>query len=289
MTQATTRLRTRTQARSLTAGLVGAAPSLVVATVMLVIVALVVLVVPFLPGFNPYTQDLASAQQTPFTSGAHLLGTDALGRDLLSRLSVATRTSLVVAFGAVLISTVLGLAIGLVAGWRRGRLDAFLMGVADVQLSIPVVLLLIVLVAALGSSTTLLVVMLGLTNWVGYGRVSRSIAVSLREREFVTAVTAAGGSGWWVVSRHLLPNVLPQIAILAAFEVGTVITIESSLSFIGLGIQPPTPSLGGLIADGQNYLQTNPALVVLPALMILMVIGGVQFVSQGLSARRSRR
>jgi peptide/nickel transport system permease protein len=289
MTQATNRLRSRTQARSLTAGLVGAAPSLVVATVMLVIVALVVVVVPFLPGFNPYTQDLVSAQQTPFTSGAHLMGTDALGRDLLSRLSVATRTSLVVAFGAVLISMVLGLAIGLVAGWRRGRLDAFLMGVADVQLSIPVVLLLIVLVAALGSSTTLLVVMLGLTNWVGYGRVSRSIAVSLREREFVTAVTAAGGSGWWVISRHLLPNVLPQIAILAAFEVGTVITIESSLSFLGLGIQPPTPSLGGLIADGQNYLQTNPALVVLPALMILMVIGGVQFVSQGLSARRSRR
>lgn len=289
MTQATTRLRSRTQARSLTAGLVGAAPSLVVATVMLLVVALVVVVVPFLPGFNPYRQDLASAQQTPFTSGAHLFGTDALGRDLLSRLSVATRTSLVVAFGAVLISMVLGLAIGLVAGWRRGRLDAFLMGVADVQLSIPVVLLLIVLVAALGSSTTLLVVMLGLTNWVGYGRVSRSIAVSLREREFVTAVTAAGGSGWWVITRHLLPNVLPQIAILAAFEIGTVITIESSLSFIGLGIQPPTPSLGGLIADGQNYLQTNPALVVLPALMILMVIGGVQFVSQGLSARRSRR
>lgn len=289
MTQATTRLRARTQARSLTAGLVGAAPSLVVATVMLVIVGLVVLLVPFLPGFDPYTQDLASAQQTPFTTGAHLLGTDALGRDLLSRLSVATRTSLVVAFGAVLISMVLGLAVGLVAGWRRGRLDAFLMGVADVQLSIPVVLLLIVLVAALGSSTALLVVMLGLTNWVGYGRVARSIAVSLREREFVTAVTAAGGSGWWVITRHLLPNVLPQIAILAAFEIGTVITIESSLSFIGLGIQPPTPSLGGLIADGQNYLQTNPALVVLPALMILMVIGGVQFVSQGLSARRSRR
>lgn len=289
MTQATTRLRTRTQARSLTAGLVGAAPSLVVATVMLAIVALVVLVVPFLPGFDPYRQDLASAQQTPFTHAAHLLGTDALGRDLLSRLSIATRTSLVVAFGAVLISMALGLLIGLVAGWRRGRLDTFLMGVADVQLSIPVVLLLIVLVAALGSSTTLLVVMLGLTNWVGYGRVARSIAVSLREREFVTAVTAAGGSGWWVVTRHLLPNVLPQVAILAAFEIGTVIAIESSLSFIGLGIQPPTPSLGGLIADGQNYLQTNPALVVLPALVILMVIGGVQFVSQGLSARRARR
>ncbi len=289
MTQATTRLRARTSARALTAGLLGAAPSIAVATVMLVLVALVVVVVPFTPGFDPYGQDLASAQQAPFASAGHLLGTDVLGRDLLSRLSVATRTSLVVAFGAVLVSMVLGLAIGLVAGWRRGRLDTFLMGVADVQLSIPVVLLLIVLVAALGSSTALLVVMLGLTNWVGYGRVTRSIAVSLREREFVTAVTAAGGSGWWVVSRHLLPNVLPQVVILAAFEIGTVITIESSLSFIGLGIQPPTPSLGGLIADGQNHLQTNPALVVLPALVILMVIGGVQFVSQGLSARRAGR
>lgn len=289
MTQTTTKLRARTQARALTSGVLGAAPSLVVATAMLVVVAIVVLVVPLVPGFDAYSQDLAAVQKRPFTGAAHLLGTDALGRDVLSRLSVATRTSLIVAFGAVLISMALGLCIGLISGWRRGRLDTFLMGVADVQLSIPVVLLLIVLVAAIGSSTGLLVVMLGLTNWVGYGRVARSIAVSLREREFVTAVVAAGGSGWWIVTRHLLPNVLPQVAILAAFEIGTVITIESSLSFIGLGIQPPTPSLGGLIADGKNYLQTNPFLVIVPALMILLVIGGVQFVSQGLTARRARR
>lgn len=289
MTQATTRLRSGTQAKALTAGLLGAAPSLVVASAMLVVVALIVIVVPLLPGFDAYSQDLSTVREHPFSGMAHLLGTDALGRDVLDRLSVATRTSLIVAFGAVLISMTLGLAVGLVSGWRRGRLDAFLMGVADIQLSIPVVLLLIVVVAAVGSSTGLLVVMLGLTNWVGYGRVARSIAVSLREREFVTAVVAAGGSSWWIITRHLLPHVLPQVVILAAFEIGTVITIESSLSFIGLGIQPPTPSLGGLIADGKNYLQTDPALVIVPALMILLVIGGVQFVSQGLTARRARR
>lgn len=288
MTQTIAPLRSRAQARALTLGMIGARPSLAVAVAMLLIVAAVVAIPPFLPGFTPFAQDLRSAQELPFTDPAHLLGTDALGRDMLSRISLATRTSLIVAFGAVLISVAIGVAIGVIAGWRRGRIESFLMGVADVQLSIPIVLMLIVLVAALGASTGLLVVMLGLTGWVGYARVARSIAVSLREREFVTAVTAAGGSGWWITTRHLLPSILPQIAIVAAFEVGTVITIESSLSYIGLGIQPPTPSLGGLIAEGQTYLQTNATLVILPAMMILLVIGGVQFASQSLSARRRR-
>lgn len=277
-------VRTRTRRQLAAARLPG--PSVAVAAVMLAIVALVVVVVPFLPAFDPYSQDLAGSQAAPFSSAEHLLGTDALGRDVLSRLSVATRVSLLVALGAVVISALVGLTVGLLAGWRRGRLDSFLMAVGDVQLAIPVVLLLIVLVAALGSSPLLLVTLLGLTNWVGYGRVTRSLAVSLREREFVAAVTAAGGGGWWIVRKHLLPNVLPQVLILAAFEIGVVITIESSLSFLGLGIQPPTPSLGLMINDGQKYLQTNPSLTLLPALMILFVIGGIQFVSQGARPRR---
>ncbi|MWV57832.1 ABC transporter permease [Rathayibacter sp. VKM Ac-2754] len=276
-------IRTRTRWQLAAARLPG--PSVAIAVVMLSIVALVVVVVPFLPGFDPYSQDLAGSRAPAFTDPAHLLGTDALGRDTLSRLAVATRVSLLVAFGAVAISALVGLSIGLVAGWRRGRLDSVLMAVGDVQLAIPVVLLLIVLVAALGSSPLLLVTLLGLTNWVGYGRVTRSLAVSLRERDFVSAVTAAGGGGWWIVRKHLLPNVLPQVLILAAFEIGVVITIESSLSFLGLGIQPPTPSLGLMINEGQKYLQTDPALTLLPALMILFVIGGVQFASQGARPR----
>jgi peptide/nickel transport system permease protein len=277
-------IRTRTRWQLAAARLPG--PSVAVAVVMLAVVALVVIVVPFLPAFDPYSQDLAGSLAAPFADPAHLLGTDALGRDTLSRLAVATRVSLLVALGAVAISAAVGLAVGLLAGWRRGRLDGFLMAVGDVQLAIPVVLLLIVLVAALGSSPLLLVTLLGLTNWVGYGRVTRSLTVSLREREFVSSVTAAGGSGWWIVRKHLLPNVLPQVLILAAFEIGVVITIESSLSFLGLGIQPPTPSLGLMINEGQKYLQTDAALTLLPALMILFVIGGIQFVSQGARPRR---
>ena len=260
--------------------------STVVAVAMLSIVALLVAVVPFLPTFDPYAQSLADSLLGPFVDPQHLLGTDPLGRDLLSRLAVATQVSLLVAGGAVIVSATIGLVVGLIAGYARGRIDSILMTVGDIQLSIPIVLLLIVLVATLGSSPLLLVVLLGLTNWVGYGRVVRSMAVSLREREFVLANRTAGASAFWIIRKHLLPNVLPQVFILAAFEVGVVITIESSLSFIGLGIQPPTPSLGLMINEGQRYLQSDPTLTIVPALAIFLVIGGIQFLSQNVGAKR---
>ena len=263
--------------------------SAVIAVIMLAIVAVLVFVVPLLPFFDPYQQSLSDSLLGPFVSAAHPLGTDPLGRDLLSRLAVATQVSLLVAGGAVVVSATIGLVVGLIAGYTRGRIDSVLMTVGDIQLSIPIVLLLIVLVATLGSSPLLLVVLLGLTNWVGYGRVVRSMAVSLREREFVLATRTAGASAFWIIRKHLLPNVLPQVIILAAFEVGVVITIESSLSFIGLGIQPPTPSLGLMINEGQRYLQSNPTLTIVPALAIFLVIGGIQFLSQNVGAKRMKR
>lgn len=261
--------------------------SLAVSIAMLLAVALLIVVVPFLPTFDIERQNLMFAQEPAFSTPAHPLGTDALGRDMLSRISVGARISVMVAFGAVAISATLGLAIGLAAGWVGGRIDNALMALANIQLSIPVVLLLIVLVATLGSSPLLLVVLLGLVNWVGYGRIVRSQVVSLREREFITATVTAGGSGWWIMRKHLLPNVLPSVLVLATFDVGVLITIESSLSFIGLGIQPPTPSLGLMIAEGQRYLQTNPGLTVWPALVIIFLIGGLQFASQSLTSRNN--
>lgn len=259
--------------------------SLVIAVVMLTIVVALVAIPPMLPGFDAYNQDLFSAKLPPFEDPSHLLGADPLGRDLLSRLSVATAVSIGIAFCAVLISATLGLAVGLIAGWVGGKLDAALMAVGNLQLAVPVILLLIVLVATLGSSPGLLIVLLGLTNWVGYGRVVRSLVVSLREREFITAVTTAGGSGFWVMRKHLLPNVLPSVLLIAAFDIGVVITIESSLSFIGLGVQPPTPSLGALISEGQRYIQTDPYLTLFPALAIFLLVGGIQFASQALATR----
>jgi peptide/nickel transport system permease protein len=262
--------------------------SLGLAAVMLLAVAVLIVVVPFWPGFDAQKQNLFLALEPALANPAHPLGTDALGRDMLSRMSVGARISVIVAFGAVAISASIGLAIGLAAGWAGGRVDSALMALGNLQLSVPVVLLLVVLVATLGSSPLLLVVLLGLVNWVGYGRMVRAQVVSLREREFVTAVTTAGGSGWWIMRKHLLPNVLPSVLVLATFDIGVIITIESSLSFIGLGIQPPTPSLGLMIAEGQRYLQTNPSLTLFPALAIIFLIAGLQFASQSITSRRSR-
>lgn len=262
--------------------------SLVISIIMLACVLALMVIVPLLPGFDPNKQSLFFSLEPAFQNPQYPLGTDALGRDMLSRLSVAASVSVLVALGAVCISAVVGIAVGLVAGWMRGPLDNVLMALGNIQLAIPVVLLLIVLVASFGSSPVLLVVLLGLVNWVGYGRVVRAQVVSLREREFITAVTTAGGSSWWIMRKHLLPNVLPAVFVLAAFDVGVIITVESSLSFIGLGIQPPTPSLGLMISEGQRYLQTNIGLTLLPALVIFFLIGGIQFASQSLT-RNPRR
>jgi peptide/nickel transport system permease protein len=262
--------------------------SLVLAFVMLAVVLGLIVLVPLLPVYDPTKQNLMLALEPAFRNSQHILGTDPLGRDVLSRLSVAVRVSALVAFGAVMISALVGVTIGLLAGWMRGPVDSVLMAIGNIQLSVPVVLLLIILVASLGSHSLLLVVLLGLTNWVSYGRVVRSQVVSLREREFVTAVTTAGGSGWWIMRKHLFPNVLPSVLVLGAFDIGLVITVESSLSFIGLGIQPPTPSLGLMINEGQRYLQTNLTLTLFPALAIFFLIGGVQFASQSLGVRNPR-
>jgi peptide/nickel transport system permease protein len=260
--------------------------STVLAIVMLGLVVALIVVPPFLGTFAPYKLDISDALLAPFQSSRHLLGTDSLGRDILSRISVGSQVSALIALGAVAISCVLGTIIGLISGYLRGWVETLLMGLSDIQLSIPIILLLIVIVATVGSSSLTLILVLGLTSWVGYARVVRSLVVSLREREFVAAAVSAGGSALWVLRKHLLRAVLPQVVILAAFEVGLVITIESSLSYLGLGIQPPTPSLGLMISDGQQYLQTNPALTIVPALAIFLVIGGTQFLAQ--NARRRR-
>ncbi len=263
--------------------------SLVVAAVMLAAVLGLVVIVPLLPSFDPMKQNLMAGLQPPFQDGTNILGTDPLGRDILSRLSVAARVSLLVAGFAVLVSATVGLAIGLLAGWRGGLADRLMTVIGNTQLAIPIILLLIVLVASLGNSAVLLVLLLGFTNWVSYGRVTRGQVLSLKELDFITAAVTAGGSGWWIVRQHLLPNVMPAILVLAAFDIGVIITIESSLSFIGLGIQPPTPSLGLMISEGQRYLQTDVALALLPALVIFLLIGGVQFASQSLTNRQAVR
>lgn len=262
--------------------------SVLLAGLMLLLVGLLIVVVPFLPHYDTTTQDLAAAQLRPFQDSAHLLGTDSLGRDVLSRLSLAGRVSVLIAVGVVALNVVIGVVLGLVAGYFRGVADYVIMGIADIQLTIPVLLLLIAIIAAVGPSIPVLVITLGITFWVRYGRVARVIAASLRERDFVSASVTFGAPDSWILAKHMLPTLVPQLVVLGTFDIGVIITAEASLSYLGLGVQPPTPSWGGMIAEGQRFLQTNLYLCLLPAVVVFLLLGGLAILSQHYTSRRGR-
>lgn len=262
--------------------------SVTLATVMLLAIAVLIIVVPFLPNYNTQGQDLAAAQLGPFHSFLHPLGTDSLGRDVLSRLSLAGRVSIFIAVTVVAINMVIGVVLGLIAGYFGGLADYLIMGLADIQLTIPVLLLLIAIIAAIGPSVTVLVVVLGVTFWVRYGRVARVMAASLRERDFVSASVTFGASDPWIIARHLLPNLVPQLIVLGTFDIGVIVTAEASLSYLGLGVQPPTPSWGGMISDGQQFLQTNAWLCIIPATAVFLLLGGIAICSQHFTSRLGR-
>ena len=257
-----------------------------IAAVMLVLTLLVIIVPPFLSIYKPYAIDLGSAKMPPFHSWHHLLGTDELGRDMLSRLALAGRVSILVAIPALIINMFVGVVLGLCAGYLGGIVNSVIMGLADVQISIPIIILLVMIVAVVGPGTVTLILVLGLTYWVGYGRVARVLALQIREREFVLASRTFGGSPLWVIRKHLLPQLGSQLAIMGSFDLGVIIILEASLSYLGLGIQAPTPSWGGMINEGQEYLQTNMWIVVLPSIAIFLLVAGVQILSQRVTGER---
>ena len=205
-------------------------------------------------------QSLRTRLKPPTLEGAdgraHLLGTDHLGRDILARVIFGSRVSLVVGLSAVLVGGLLGSTLGLAAGYRGGRVDAVIMTVADAQLAFPFILLAIGIIAVLGPSFPTLVVVIGLSGWVSYARILRAQVLVLRGREFVEAIRALGGSTVRVVLRHVLPNVLASLVVVATLELARSIVLEATLSFLGLGIQPPTPSWGGMIQEGRDYLDS---------------------------------
>jgi peptide/nickel transport system permease protein len=187
-------------------------------------------------------------------SPAHPFGTDQLGRDIFSRVIHGARISLIVALSALVISGTIGVTIGLLAGYYGGRLDDWIMRIADVQLSIPYVLLAIAIIVVIGTSTRNIVAVLALYGWVVYARLARGQALSLREREFIQAYRAMGARDWRIIVQHVLPNLLSAVIVVGSLELAGIITLESSLSFLGLGIQPPTISWGVMLADGRTYL-----------------------------------
>ena len=210
------------------------------------------------------------------------LGSDALGRDVLARLLAGGRVSLSVAALALAVSLGLGISVGLAAGWAGGIVDAVLMRLVDALLSVPMIFLLLFLAAGFRPSAATLVVVLGLSSWMGVARLVRGQVLSLKEREFVLAARGIGAGPVRIAFTHLLPNALTPVAQDAALRMGDLVLIEASLSFLGLGVQPPVPSWGSMVAEGEELLATAWWLAFLPGLAVVLTVVGAALVADGL-------
>ncbi len=241
---------------------------------------------PLVAPFDPLEQDIGQRLREPGWQDAqgrvHPLGTDHLGRDILSRIVFGSRIALVVGLAAVVISGLLGMVIGLLAGYFGGRVDDFLMRLADIQLAFPFILLAIAVIGVLGPSLRNIIIVIGVSSWVVYARVVRGEVLSIREREYVQAAIALGSQHWRVLRHHVLPNTLTPWLVVATLDMARVIVIESALSFLGLGVQPPTPTWGGMLADGRVYLSTAWWLATFPGLAILITVLGINLFGDGL-------
>jgi peptide/nickel transport system permease protein len=229
---------------------------------------------PWVAPRDPTRQSLRARLKAPGWEAAdgsiHALGTDQLGRDILSRVVFGARVSLLIGFAAVVVGGVIGATLGIVAGFRGGWTDTIVMTIADAQLAFPFILLAIGIIAVLGPSFPNLIVVVGLSGWVTYARVLRSQVLSLRQRDFVSAILGLGGSIPRVLLRHILPNVASTLMVIATLELARAIVLEATLSFLGLGIQPPTPSWGGMIHEGREYLDSAWWISVFPGVILML-------------------
>jgi peptide/nickel transport system permease protein len=251
--------------------------------VIVLIAILAAVVGPSLSPYNPAAQELARRLEAPSLS--HPFGLDELGRDILARLLTGARISLLVGLAVVSVSSIVGMLLGSIAGYFGGRVDDLISRVVDVLMAFPGILLAIALVAVLGPSLTNVVLALAVIGWVGYARLVRGQALRARELDFVQAARALGASSTRIVLRHVLPTALPAVVVQATLGMAGAIIAEASLSFLGLGVQPPTPSWGTMLDAGRAHLFDAPHLTIFPGLSIALLVLGFNFLGDGLRDR----
>jgi len=230
-----------------------------------------------------YDQSLIDRLDSPGTAG-HVLGTDTLGRDVLARIMVAVRISLEIGAAAVAIAGTVGVAIGMAAGYFGGWIDDVLMRISDAVLAIPIVLLALSVLAVVGGGMRNLIFVIAFTQWMTYARTARAETLSLREQDFVRAARAIGSRSGRILRRHILPHLLPSAIALATLNVSVAILLEAGLSYLGLGVQPPDPSLGSMLSEGRQYIYRADWLAIYPGLALLLLVLAINLLGDGLSA-----
>ena len=243
-------------------------------------ISLAAIFAPWITPHDPNALDVDRVLQAP--SAAHLLGTDALGRDVLSRMLYGGRVSLWVGFLAVGLAVAVGLFFGLTAGYFGGLADELIMRGVDVMLCFPSFFLILAVIAFLEPSLTNIMIIIGLTSWMGVARLVRAEALTLKHRDFVLAAKLAGAGSTRILTRHILPNAAAPVLVSATLGVAGAILTESSLSFLGLGVQPPTPSWGNMLLEGKEVLEIAPWLSIFPGVAILLTVLGYNLLGESL-------
>jgi peptide/nickel transport system permease protein len=268
---------------------------LIVGAGIVLTVVLVAIAAPLIAPYSPYDQNLDIRTIPPsFLGGTadHLLGTDQMGRDYLSRLIYGARVALVISVGAVALSSLIGITLGLIGGYFGGKVDAVVMFFVTVRLSLPVILVALAVVGLVGSTlVTIMAVLAGLL-WDRFAVVVRSLAMQMREREFVLAARAAGCSNFRILTRDILPNLAAPIVVIATLEMANAILLEAALSFLGLGVKPPDPSWGSMIAEAKDFVFFEPWLINIPGFALFIFVVGINLLGDGLQdvlSAKSRR
>lgn len=254
------------------------------AVVGLIVVALLILMAIFAPYIAPYDPitDIFRGMRGVGPSPGHPFGFDHLGRDLLSRVIYGSRVALLVGIIATIISVLIGVTVGAISGFFGGWADSVLSRIVDTLMAFPLIALLIVLAAVLGPSLPTTIVVIGITVWARYARVVRADVMSVRSRDFITAATASGVKNSRIIWRHIVPNIMGPVIVLASLGIGSIIILEAALSFLGVGVRPPTPSWGGILSDGRAYIIRYPHIAFFPGIMIVITVLAFNFVGDGL-------
>ncbi|KPA08890.1 peptide ABC transporter permease [Candidatus Magnetomorum sp. HK-1] len=248
--------------------------------IIIFLMTFMALFAPFLAPYHPNEQDLYHVLEPP--SMDHLLGTDDVGRDLLSRVIYGSRVSLSVGILSTFFSALIGILLGLISGYKGGIIDMILMRITDTFMCIPAFILLLVMAAAIGPGLTNIVIVVSVLGWTGFARITRGQVLQLREMPYVEAAIACGASDFRIMFRHLLPNSAAPLIVTASLSIGAAIMLESGAAFFGLSIQPPTPSWGKALRIGYSYLEIAPLFSIAPGMMITLSVLAFNFLGDGL-------